>query len=112
MLKKVLIVALLGFTMSAQAYLIDDKVLKGLAGYTLSHVGKITGYKDKAHPSDKAQSKEFEGCAYDRELFVDEKYVVACREETLGMAMNPDIFIFDKGEDRKALIDGQLYYVR
>ena len=84
MFKQVLVVALLGFTMSAQAYLIDDKVLKDLAGYTLSHVGKVTGYKDKAHPSDKAKSKEFEGCAYDRELFVDEKYVVAWREERLA----------------------------
>lgn len=84
MFKQVLVVALLGFTMSAQAYLIDDKVLKDLAGYTLSHVGKVTGYKDKAHPRDKAKSKEFEGCAYDRELFVDEKYVVACREERLA----------------------------
>lgn len=84
---------------------------KKFEGWSLVHVGKITGYIDKKDDS-KAQSFSFEGCDYGRILVVDLTRKVVCKEYKYHYAYNPEIKVFSKsGSQYRALIDGEIFEV-
>lgn len=90
---------------------IDDYALRQLKGYTIIYTGNITGYAD-ADNRDKADSWEFEGCDFDRKIFIDDRYQVVCKGYGYSYSYHPEVVIFSNGGDKKMLVEGELYDVQ
>ncbi|MGN1150218.1 MAG: hypothetical protein ACI4SY_05885, partial [Sutterella sp.] len=90
---------------------IDSFVLQELIGYRLVWAGHVTGYFD-TNNRDKTGSWAFEGCDWDRKIFLDDRYEVVCQGYGYTYAYHPEAALFDNGSSRKLLVQGRLFSVR
>jgi hypothetical protein len=89
----------------ASADLMSD--LSRMKGYTIIHVGNVTGFvNDKGEKED-----HFEGCSYGRKLIIDYSYQITCNTYNYEYAFNPDIIILTNGPSAKAIIEDDVYDV-
>ncbi len=78
-----------------------------LVGYQVIHKGHVTGYKDRGKPA--KTDWTFEGCEYDRAIFIDDLFAVYCRSFNYHYSFNPEVVIFSNGSQAKMLIDNTLF---
>lgn len=99
-----------------ETYLRSDRAsglenLKGLEGWSVVHVGKVTGFIDGTDFS-KAESFSFEGCSIGRVLVVDLTKRVVCKGYKYHYAYHPKITVLTKSSSEfKAVVDGQIFDV-
>ena len=98
---------ILSFLLSMNSYSNCLRNPSNLLGYTIVHVGNVTGYINK----DGKEENDFEGCEYGRTLIIDYSKSVTCQEYQYQYAYNPDIVIFANKFNWKACIDGSMYSI-
>ena len=80
-------------------------------GYTIVYAGTVTGFYDRNH-RDKADSGNFEGCEYDRKIFLDDRYEVTCSSYGYSYGFRPDAVILSNGYSKKLIVDDDVYDIR
>lgn len=80
----------------------------GLRGYTVIHVGTITGYIDK----DGERKDDFEGCDYDRKLIIDDNYTVTCTTYSYTYSYRPRAAVFSNGRSLKLVVNDTIFSVQ
>ena len=79
--------------------------LTRLQGFTIVHVGTVTGYIDENGDIE----DHFEGCDFGRVLIIDYNLSVTCQSYGYTYAYMPGIVVFEKKGVLKALINDQLF---
>jgi hypothetical protein len=86
---------------------IADK-LSRFVGYSIIHSGTITGYQDKRNkPND-----SFEGCDYDRVIFIDDAFRVTCATYSYTYAYRPTVVILSRGGNLKMIVGNDIFDIR
>lgn len=81
--------------------------LSQFTGYKIIYSGHITGYQD---PGKKAHTGwDFEGCDYDRKIFIDDQYEVYCRTYSYSYSYHPKVTILSNGHTAKMIVNGNTY---
>lgn len=101
--------ALLALSSAASA--LSAYELSEFKGYTIVYAGKVTGFYDRNH-RDKADSGNFEGCEYDRKIFLDDRYEVTCRSYGYSYGYRPDAVILSNGYSKKLIVGDDAYDIR
>lgn len=87
--------------------------LSDLVGYQVLYQGYITGYMDGNSLSGKFKKNwEFEGCEWDRAIFLDEQYVVYCEEYNYTYSYHPEAIILTNGRDSIMVVDNTKFKIR
>lgn len=99
-----LAMSIAGFAAGATACEID---FSDFLDYEFVFEGEVTGYVD-----DNGDEKDsFYGCKRGRQLILDNRYRVTCRETWYDFTFRPNIIILDNGREWEACIDGRTYEV-
>lgn len=81
--------------------------LSALNGYQIIYSGSITGYQD---PGQKPHTDwEFEGCDFDRKIFIDDRYEVYCRGYSYAYSYHPQVTILSNGSSAKMIVNSQTF---
>jgi len=78
-----------------------------LVGYQIIHSGYITGYQD-ANQAAKTDGT-FEGCRYDRVIFIDDRFAVYCRNDMYSYGYRPQMVILSNGADAKMIVNDLMF---
>lgn len=90
-----------------------DPDLSDLVGYQVVYKGHITGYMDGNNLSGKFNKNwDFEGCDWDRQIFLDEKYVVYCKEYKYTYSYHPEAYILTNGHDSVMIVKDKKFKIR
>lgn len=103
-LLKVCLSAVLLFQIPVSAY--ADVNFDELVGYRVVYIGHITGYQD---PGKRYVRGEFEGCEYDRKIFIDDKYRITCAGYGYSYSYLPKVVILTQGLSCRFIVGDELY---
>ena len=99
-----LAMSIAGFATGAAACEID---FSDFLDYEFVFEGEVTGYID-----DHGEEKEsFYGCKQGRQLILDNRFRVTCKETWYDFGFRPNIIILDNGHEWEACIAGRTYEV-
>jgi hypothetical protein len=106
-MKKILLSALLPLCLPVNADLASS--LRRYVGYTIVHIGQITGWRDE---NNNKKGDAFEGCEYGRVLMVDYSKQVTCIGYGYQYSYHPTAIFLSKSGSMKMIVDGYEYDIR
>ncbi len=91
------------FVIFCTSYAIARPSWRTFLGYTVVHVGTITGYIDE----NGSKKDAFEGCQYGRKLIIDDQYIVVCTNYSYHYSYRPEVVVLSRGQSLKLIIDNE-----